>query len=347
MIFQLSHLNKAHIAFDCGGTATTAACSSTDGHDFEEVQIQQPGNIRTIGVEGFTKLLSTVCKHFEIADPLQDVASVTLGVAGYETPEDLQRILQAVHAAELKNSKIRIVNDSALGLAAVNFREGAKASLVSGTGANSAFEFEEFPGIVQTVGGSWYLGSDYEAGGVGIGIRGFFEALHELQSLSGTARFESLKSKSNSGAYTPQSLEDLIRNKGSHLVNLFVERLGVTDMTIKYPDIYNNQPDGEKVKFFSPLAPLVSQAALLGDPIALDILEDSGKACAKLLQTGFAMNDATSAEVALIGGVITKSGPARNAFEQAMNDADYDLNLLNFPKTQTLLQAIIEIDRQQ
>jgi N-acetylglucosamine kinase-like BadF-type ATPase len=347
MVFQPSNLNKAHIALDCGGTATTAACSSSDGQNFEDIQIQRPGNIRTIGVEDFTNLLSEVCNHFEIRDPLHDVASITLGVAGYETPEDLQRIHQAVHAAELKNSTIRILNDSALGLTVLNFREGAKASLVSGTGANSAFEFEEFPGIVQTVGGSWYLGSDYEAGGVGIGIQGFFKALHELQSLSGTAQFERLRSESHSGGYTPQSLEDLIKNKGSHLVKLFVERLGVTDMTTKYPDIYDDQPDGEKIKFFSPLAPLVSQAALLGDPIALEILGDSGKASAKLLQTGLVMNDATAAEVALIGGVITKPGPARNAFEQAMNNADYDLSLIDFPKTQELLKAIIEMDRQQ
>ena len=197
---------------------------------------------------------------------------------------------------------------------------------------NSAYQFGNDPSV-HTIGGSWYLGSDYEGGGVGIAIKGFFAALHEMQALAGTQSLRVFQGDQI-------GLHELIEVKGSPLLKLMVERLGV-DLTSKYSEIYGNQPDGKKVAFFSPLAPLVSQAAIAQepDPVAVMILEESGHAVSKLVRLGLSIGNARDAAVALIGGVITKEGPARISFISDMDG--YDLSLMDFPKTRDLLIASI------
>ena len=328
---------QAILVGDMGGTKATLLCASVKNpSQFETLVIEKPGNIRTAGREGFADRLRTACIHFGISN-FDDVASLVLGVSGIEVPSDRRAVLQAVGDVGIKQRRVKAYNDTKIGLIIPQYVDGAKASLVSGTGANTAYDFERANGKINTVGGSWYLGSDRDAGGVGLGISGFFRALEQVQSLTGEHHISKIEG-------SKQSLRSFINEKGSPLVKLFVQRLGVTDLTNKYPEIYANKSDGEKVQFFSPLAPLVTQAANQGDLVAKQILRDSGLSLARLFQLGLKGGHAMGAGTTLVGGLITLEGPARDAFLEAMGG--YDLQIHNFPDTTDLLLALAQKERE-
>ena len=323
-----------HIAGDCGGTGCTFMAKSPDGGYAEELALAKPGNIRSIGVEGFKDLIREVLVSFEVHHPNQEILSMTLGVAGIETPEDKENVLRATVANGISDELVDPMNDAMLGLKISPYIVGAKASVVSGTGANMALQFEGID-YLSTIGGSWYLGSDYEAGGVGIGIKGFFTALHELQMLTGVHASQLQKGNTI-------SMDELVFTKGSVLLNKMYREIGVSDFSQKYSEIYASQPDGAKVNFFSPLAKVVASAAAEHDPSAISILRSSGNALAELLKLGLSGHNAKGAGASLIGGVITSKGPCRDSFIEALIGSGYQMAFYDFPKTTDLLLATID-----
>ena len=316
------------IAIDMGGTGCTAAIKSQD--TISDLKVPEPGNIRNLGVEQFTERVSGIIAEFGI-NRLTEIETLVLGVAGYETPKDLVDIEEAITNISNSVKNLVVRNDSALALSAIPFsEEGTKVSVISGTGFNSAYEFNIPDSKVFSVGGSWYLGSDGDGAGFGIGRAGFMHALHEIQMRNG-----------NPNAFTLDAFGYNILSP-SILTQLVVEQFGSNNLQEAYSTIYSNSSDAEKVALLSAFAPVVANAAEQNDENAVRILQSAGTYCGDIVAQTLSLHGRKDAQIALTGGVINNNDIVRNAFLQKLKDAGIDSNTQGFSDTFVVLRAILE-----
>lgn len=314
------------MGIDAGGTSITGVCMR--GGQKESFTLEQPGNIRAVKAEGFAAALKTLMARFELDNP-EDLAGIFLGVAGVELPEDMLSVHEAVERAGIKASAC-VENDSGIGLRVST--DDNRLSLVSGTGMKLS---GEFIGITQRLefGGSWYFGSDRSGGGVGIGFKAIAATLDEYQDLLNLSIVEMNKRDSN------QTMSSTIEKHGSPLLKGILNTLGFDDMRGIYDGIYNDRPDEAKVGAASQLSRTVFKAAVEGDPVAQNILVETGSYLAGTVNRMMERAEVDTGSLALIGGVINAEGLVQRTFTQAL---DHDLTTIPLRNTAEALYRVLE-----
>lgn len=242
----------ALIGVDAGGTKTAGLVASVEGKVIDAI-VAGPGNYQAVG---YTLAKDTLA---EVVDYLVKAArkaglrpiAVGYGLSGLDRPKDLERlermtleVAKDIGEEDLALNKV-LVNDTYLILRA-GTEDGVGVAVVSGTGANTVGRSRD--GREARIGG---LASELgdTGGGIDIAVAGLRAAR---------------RGKDGRGPKT--IIEDLV-----------VRHLGLSEIE----DIVDFMiPDGQKVPFaaiVSSLAPLVFEAASMGDEVARHILIEMGK----------------------------------------------------------------------
>ncbi|MFT6398392.1 MAG: N-acetylglucosamine kinase-like BadF-type ATPase [Bradymonadia bacterium] len=262
-------MKAAAIGMDVGGTKTAGALVSAEGEVLARTS-GGPGNYQETGVEEAERV------YVQVASALRRsahelgyaVAASGWGISGWDRPKDETALLPALRAADgLPDSDRIAANDTFLLLRGAAL-DGHGIGVVSGTGSNCVGIAPD--GSKHQIGG---LGFEFGDGGGGGDIgRSGMRAAFRGASMRGP---KTLLTELLMDRYDLERLDDLL------------------DHFIADADI----PLSESV-----LAPIVFDAATLGDPVATSILESAGREMAlsvRVLARGaYAAND----EFALVLG---------------------------------------------
>lgn len=237
-------MKAAAIGMDVGGTKTAGALVSGAGEVLARVS-GGPGNYQESGVEEAERV------YVEVATALRQtarqlgyaVAASGWGISGWDRPKDAAALLPALRAADgLRDADRIAANDTFLLLRGAAL-DGHGIGVVSGTGSNCVGIARD--GSKHQIGG---LGFEFGDGGGGgdIGRSGMRAAFR------------------GSSARGPKTL----------LTELLMDRYDLErlDDIVDYFIADAEFPLSESV-----LAPIVFDAATLGDPVATDILEQAGR----------------------------------------------------------------------
>lgn len=203
-------------------------------------------------------------------------ASVTASVAGVAGSDDrFAPVLRRIWAEHGLNHPPRLVSDLDVAYAAGTHAPSGTL-LLAGTGAAAArFTAREIDGVADGLG--WLLGD--EGGGFWIGRAGVRAAVHALDTGS---------------PHGP-------------LIELVSERFGASGPPRRRADHIVRMAQADRMALAAN-APLVGQAADLGDPHAREIVREAAK---RLVASASRVHRA--GPIVLAGGILTNDGPVRQA----------------------------------
>jgi N-acetylglucosamine kinase-like BadF-type ATPase len=267
----MGDLMKWVLAVDGGGTKTAACAGDLAGNVLGRLE-KGPANYHTIGLENFGKLIGNLvdecCALYSLNR--QELALISLGLAGVDRPGDRERILGVLNGLGLSCGFL-ISNDARVALAA-GLEEPAGIALIAGTGSIAYGITPE--GVTVRAGGWGHLISD-EGSGYDIGRLAVSRGIKALE-----------------GRDRPTLL---LANILAHL------RLENLDELIQY--IYN--PANTKAALAA-LSQVVADAADEGDAVAAEIIENAAGSLAALvesvLERGFPGE--TGVPVCTYGGIV-------------------------------------------
>lgn len=267
------------LAVDGGGTKTAACAGDLTGNVLGRLE-KGPANYHTIGLENFGNLIGSLvdecCALYSLTR--QELALISLGLAGVDRPGDRERILGVLNGLGL-SCRFLINNDARVALAA-GLEEPAGIALIAGTGSIAYGITPE--GVTVRAGGWGHLISD-EGSGYDVGRLAVSRGIKALE-----------------GRDKPTLLMAKI------LAHLQLENL---DELIRY--IYN--PANTKASLAA-LAQVVADAAAEGDAVAAEIIETAACSLAALvesvLERGFP--GAVEVPVCTYGGVVDHMPQIRN-----------------------------------
>lgn len=274
------------LGIDGGGTHTVALLATTAGAESGATNWSMlgrgesgPSNLHAVGAErALAALDEAVSRAFTAAGlERRPVAAACLGLAGAGRPGD-QAIIRAWAERVQLASKVEVTNDAALLLAA-GTPEGWGLAVIAGTGSIAYARAAD--GRTARAGGWGYLLGD-EGSGYDLALRG----------LRAVAR----------------AADD--RGPPTSLTGTFLEKLNLQAPPDLVPAIYQGHWDRAAL---ASLAPLVLDAAEVGDEVALSVVEG---AAAGLARTAHAAArrlslDEQAVPVALAGGVLLASAVYR------------------------------------
>lgn len=262
-------MKKFYLGIDIGGTKSHALICDEHGNAVG-FGSAGPGNHEVVGYGGLTSILQEITQK-ALADagiPISRIDGAGFGIGGYDWPSEREPTLEAVQTLRLQ-APYEVVNDAIIGLIAGS-QNGWGIALVAGTGCNC-----------------WGWDPDRKIGHVtGGGI--------SLGECCGAADLVNLAVQAVSAQWS-------MRAPATALSRAFVDLVHARDI----PDFLEGlclgyyQVGGDS-------APLVFQVAEKGDPIARELIEQTGQhlgelACGVIRQLSF---EACTFDVILIGGLL-------------------------------------------
>ncbi len=259
-----------YLGVDAGGTKTHALISDQNGLACG-FGTGGPGNWESIGLDGlFATLETAIGQALNMSNlTISQVASVGLGLAGYDWLSQREMILGAIKPIGF-NCPIEIVNDATLGIFA-GANQGWGVSVVSGTGCNCRGWGKDRHTEARMVGGATQWSGEY-AGGYDILMRAMRAVTFEWNKRGpATALSQAFLQKTGAG-----SLDELIEG-------MYIQKYQIDDSFVM--DVF--------------------QVAANNDPEALNVLRWAGDelgqmACGVIRQLGL---EDEPVEVVLIGSV--------------------------------------------
>lgn len=254
------------IGVDGGGTKTVGCAAGRDGRIIGRVELG-PSNYHVIGLPAFQAtmedLLAALAEQTKLSR--QDLRLFSLGLAGVDRPGDRERILAALAGLGL-DCPFLVNNDARIALAA-GLGGGAGIALIAGTGSiaygvNAA-------GQTFRAGGWGHLISD-EGSGYDIGRQALFRAIRSREG----------------------------RDRPSDLLDKLLCHLDVDNMDGLIARIYN--PAWSK-KDLAALTECVNAAAMVGEPLAVEILAQAGDALTELVESVLSRGFAKGGPVTVCG----------------------------------------------
>ncbi len=237
-------MKPAAIGIDVGGTKTAGALVSATGEVLARA-MGGAGNYQEAGIESARQVYVEVAGDLRAAalELGYSVAAAGWGISGWDRPKDEANLLPALREADDLEDENRIAaNDTFLLLRGAAL-DGHGIGVVSGTGSNCVGIAPD--GTTHQIGG---LGFEFGDGGGGgdIGRSGMRAA---FRGVSGRGP-KTLVTELLLDRYDLERLDDLV----DHFI-----------------------ADAEIPLTESVLAPIVFDAATLGDPVAASILEEAGR----------------------------------------------------------------------
>lgn len=276
---------KYVIGIDGGGTKTQAALLKLDG-EVLSCDESGPSNYHNVGVEKARRALEEVCLKVirKAGVETEDVGIVVASLAGLDCNLDFKAMQSAVERFPI--GSIVLVHDSMAALYATNAgRESA--IIIAGTGSATAGINSR--GEYARAGGWGYLLAD-EGSGFYVAKRGIVAVLLEYEE----------------------------RGPKTMLTDLLLKRFNA-----KTPDeiIWHIYTGGMSITEIARLAPLVTQAALNGDEVAVSILRDAGRELANTVSGVIRRLKMENDEfpIGLIGGVFKAGRLVKEPLEEAVH----------------------------
>ncbi|MEM3647426.1 MAG: BadF/BadG/BcrA/BcrD ATPase family protein [Thermofilum sp.] len=275
---------KYAIGIDGGGTKTQAALLRLNGEVVSHDETG-PSNYHNVGVEKARRALEEACVKVirKAGVEAKDVEVVAASLAGLDCSLDFKAMQNAVEGFPI--GSIKLVHDSMAALYATNAgRESA--IIIAGTGSATAGINSR--GEYARAGGWGYILGD-EGSGFYLAKRGIVAALLE---------------------YEERGLKTMI-------TSLLLKKFNA-----KTPDeiIWHVYTGGMSITEFARLAPLVTEAAVNGDGVAVSILRDAGRELANTVSgviKRLKMED-DEFPIGLIGGVFKAGKLVTKPLEEAV-----------------------------
>lgn len=294
--------SKLFVGVDGGGTRTVALVGPRSDAVVARGEAG-PANPHAVGFESAAEQLASAVRAAlatwpgECAgEPVVEIESAVLGVAGCGRPSDRARLTPLVAAClGVPASVVRVVSDVALLLPAAGLASGV--ALVAGTGSSA---FGVAPGGRTASAGGWgyLLGDDGSA--FDVGRRALRAVLRADDGLG------------------PSTMLTLVLK----------ERLGVSQPRDLIRVVYQSPSPRTAI---AELAPLVVAVAESDDPIARQIVSGSGEALGRLVR-GVARRLALGPDAVVIGtgGLLRAGEPVLGPLRRSLERADLtDFRLLD------------------
>ena len=245
-------MRPAAIGVDVGGTKTAGALITSDGEVLARTQAGA-GNYQEIGLEAATAVYTSVVASLAESAQSQgaEIAASAWGISGWDRPKDEAALLPALQAADGLPDASRVAVNDAFLLLRAGSPDGTGVAVVSGTGSNCVARGPD--GVPRRVGG---LAFEFGDGGSGsdIGRDGIRAAFRGADG----------------------------RGRWTLLTELLIDRLNLD----RLDDLVDHFiADAAVAMNESHAAPLVFDAATLGDPVATKILVDAGRELAHSART--------------------------------------------------------------
>lgn len=276
---------KYVIGIDGGGTKTQAALLRLNGEVASHGETG-PSNYHNVGVEQARRALEEACLKVirKAGVEAKDVGVVVASLAGLDCSLDFKAVEDALEGFPI--GSITLVHDSMSALYATNAgRESA--IIIAGTGSATAGINSR--GEYARAGGWGYILGD-EGSGFYLAKRGIVAALLEYEE----------------------------RGPKTMITSLLLKRFNA-----KTPDeiIWHVYTGGISITEFARLAPLVTQAALDDDSVAVSILRDAGRELANTVSGVIRRLKMEGDEfpIGLIGGVFKAGRLVTGPLEEAVH----------------------------
>ncbi|MEM2088822.1 MAG: BadF/BadG/BcrA/BcrD ATPase family protein [Thermoproteota archaeon] len=272
------------VGVDGGGTKTAAVLLTVDGKIVSRSETG-PSNHHNVGVERARKAIEEACIEAVRTAGVEtkDVEIVVASLAGLDCNLDFKVMEETVRGFPI--GRITLVHDSMAALYATNAgRESA--IIIAGTGSSTAGINKR--GEYARAGGWGYLLAD-EGSGFYIAKKGVAAALLEYEE----------------------------RGPRTMITRLLMEKFNA-----KTPDeiIWHVYTKGISIVEFARLAPLVTEAAMKGDEVAIRILRDAGVELANTVSGVIRRLRMEEDEfpIGLIGGVFKAGGLVTKPLEETI-----------------------------
>ncbi len=273
------------IGIDGGGTKTQAALLRLNGEVVSHDETG-PSNYHNVGVEQARRTLEEACVKVirKAGVEVGSVKIVVASLAGLDCSLDFKAMQNAVE--EFPIGSIMLVHDSMAALYATN---AGRESTIIIAGTGSATAGINSRGEYARAGGWGYILGD-EGSGFYLAKRGIVAALLEYEE----------------------------RGPETMITSLLLERFNA-----KTPDeiIWHVYTGGMSITEFARLAPLVTEAALRGDSVAISILRDAGRELANTVSGVIRRLKMEEDEfpIGLIGGVFKAGRLVTGPLEEAVH----------------------------
>jgi len=276
---------KYVIGIDGGGTKTQAALLRLNG-ELASHDETGPSNYHNVGVEQARRSLEEACVKVirKAGVDAKDVEIVVASLAGLDCSLDYKAMEEAVEGFPI--GRMMLVHDSMAALYATNAgRESA--IIIAGTGSATAGINSR--GKYARAGGWGYILGD-EGSGFYLAKRGIVAALLEYEE----------------------------RGPRTMITSLLLKKFNA-----KTPDeiIWHVYTGGMSITEFAKLAPIVTEAALNGDEVAVRIMHDAGRELANTVSgviRRLKMED-DEFPIGLIGGVFKAGRLVTGPLEEAVH----------------------------
>jgi N-acetylglucosamine kinase-like BadF-type ATPase len=267
------------LGVDGGGTKTMALLGNQDGNVVAR-GVSGPSNYNVIGFDAACSALESAI-NMACADHPGELSALCLGLAGAGRKEDIERF-ESWAAHKFPKTAVKVVNDAEILLMA-GAPSGPALALICGTG--SIVYGRSVTGELIRAGGWGYLFGD-EGSGYAIGIA----ALQAVMQ-----------------AYDGRGRETL-------LSEVVLERYGLRTPPELVHTIYGAEAPRSAV---ATLSGLVEQAAGLGDPVAIGILEESSRELARAIGAVYPKLGTLTVPLVITGGTILHGRYLKKAFNSA------------------------------
>lgn len=276
---------KYVIGIDGGGTKTQAALLRLNGEVVSHDEAG-PSNYHNVGVEQARRVLEEACMKVirKAGVDARSVETVVASLAGLDCSFDFKAMQDAVEGFPI--GSITLVHDSMAALYATN---AGRESTIIIAGTGSATAGINSRGEYARAGGWGYILGD-EGSGFYLAKRGIVATLLEHEE----------------------------RGPKTMITSLLLKRFNA-----KTPDeiIWHVYTGGMSITDFARLAPLVTEAALNGDDVAISILRDAGRELANTVGgviRRLKMED-DEFPIGLIGGVFKAGRLVKEPLEEAVH----------------------------
>jgi N-acetylglucosamine kinase-like BadF-type ATPase len=276
---------KHVIGIDGGGTKTQVALLRLNG-ELASHDETGPSNYHNVGVKQARRTLEEACMKVirKAGIDAKDVEIVVASLAGLDCSLDYKAMEEAVEGFPI--GRIMLVHDSMAALYATNAGKES-AIIIAGTGSATAGINSR--GEYARAGGWGYILGD-EGSGFYLAKRGIVAALLEYEERGARTMITSLLLK-KFNAKTPDEI----------IWHIYTGGMGVTE--------------------FAKLAPIVTEAALNGDEVAVRIMQDAGRELANTVSgviKRLKMED-DEFPIGLIGGVFKAGRLVTGPLEEAVH----------------------------
>ena len=280
------------IGIDGGGTKTLALLADLDGRVIAR-GVSGPSNYNAVGFEEACLALESAINSARKDHP-GEISTMCLGLAGAGRQDDIERF-QFWAVEKFPNTKVKIVNDAEILLAAVSLT-GPALALICGTG--SIVYGRTLTGELIRAGGWGYLFGD-EGSGYAIGMA----ALRAVMQ-----------------AYDR-------RGPATLLTELVLDRQGLSSPPELVRSIYRT--DSPRLGIAS-LADLVEQAADQDDRVALAILDEAARELARTVAVVYPRLGPSTSPLVISGGTILHGLYLKAAFHRACEDLGLTFTMVRY-----------------